>query len=120
MGGTEVCPVTIEITCIGIRVGVLYWNTTIDGSELVLASHSGGNGENYRIQLNLSGISYLSPSIDHRYPDPAQFDVNATISIVLSNVVNQNADSFYCGSTDHTFSSNRYSTDVTVIGKIIP
>ena len=113
----KVCPVTVNITCRADRVLVLRWIAEQDGTLVEFASHSGNVNDVYQINRpDWTSIKYAQPAI-MAYAN-SEFDINATISIPLSYMIDESISRIFCGSSA-TSKSESFMANTTIIGKSI-
>ena len=118
LNGVKVCPVTVNITCRADRVLVLRWIAEHNNGTVVeFASHSGNVNDVYqRNRPDWTSIQYAQPAII-AYAN-SEFDINATISIPLSYMIDESISSIFCGSSE-TSRSESFIANATIIGKSI-
>ena len=111
----KVCPVTVNITCRADRILVLRWIAEQDLTLVEFASHSGNVNDVYQInKLDWTSIEYAQPEIT-AYAN-SEFDINATISIPLSYMIDESISRIFCGSSA-TSRSESFIANATIIGK---
>ena len=111
----KVCPVTVNITCKANGVLVLRWIAEQDDTLVDFASHSGNINDVYQInRLDWTSIQYALPEII-AYAN-SEFDINATISIPLSYMIDEGISKIFCGSSV-TSRSESFVANATIIGK---
>ena len=117
LNGVKVCPVTVNITCRADRVLVLRWIAEHNGTLVDFASHSGNVNDVYQINRpDWTSIQYAQPVI-MAYAN-SEFDVNATISIPLSYMIDESILRISCGSSA-TSRSESFIANATIIGESI-
>ena len=113
----NVCPVTVNITCRADRVLVLRWIAEHNGTLVDFASHSGNVNDVYQINRpDWTSIDYAQPAI-MAYAN-SEFDINATISIPLSYMIDEGISRIFCGSSV-TSRSESFIANATIISKSI-